>query len=255
MTSRREGLDRQHFDVIAERYAAKDRSPSARVARRWRLERTLATVPRERFDHVLEVGCGAGFGARYLRGCYGRYVGIDHSRRLVEVAVEENSSSSAQFVASSIEDFDPPWHFDLIFMIGVLHHLEDAAASLETMARWLRPGGYLVANEPQPANAIVRAARSARARFDSSYSGEQDQIGAIELRALLERARLESVEITPQGVFSTPFAEVVLRPFAITAPLARAACAIDGLLERGHRPWLRLVSWNLIGRGRAPAPA
>jgi SAM-dependent methyltransferase len=253
MTGRREELDRRHFDSIAARYAAKDRAPSSQIARRHRLERTIATVPLEGFERVLEIGCGAGFAARYLQGRFERYIGIDHSRQLIEVAVGENSGPGTHFEVSSVSDFDPPWPFDLIFMIGVLHHLENAGDAMKTMARWLRPGGYLVANEPQPANPFLRVARRARARLDSSYSDEQDEISASELRAIFVQADLEVVEITPQGVFSTPFSEVILRPSAITAPLARAACAVDTLLERQHRLWLQSICWNLIGCGRAPA--
>ena len=57
----------------------------------------------------------------------------------------------------------------------------------------------------------------------------------------------------PQGFVSTPFTEVVLKPFSLMAPLARFACAVDGLLDKRSYSWLRSVSWNLIGCGRALA--
>jgi SAM-dependent methyltransferase len=252
MTSGREISDREHFDSIAERYGAKDVAASSRPARRRRVERTIAAVPIEKFDRVLEVGCGAGFGAEYLCGRYRDYIGIDHSRRLIDLAREKNSGDGVRFEAASISDFDPPWHFDLVFMIGVVHHLEDAAGALEMAAGWLAPGGYLAANEPQPRNPLVRAARRVRARWDASYSNEQDEISADRLRALFEGAGLEEITIAPQGYFSTPFAEVVLRPYTVMALLARLACAVDGLLENRDGPWSAALSWNLIGCGRAP---
>ena len=139
-------------------------------------------------------------------------------------------------------------------MIGVLHHLEDPAVSLGTMVRWLRPGGFLVANEPQPANPLIRVARRVRARHDSCYSSEQEQIGALELRSLFAGAGFQEIEITPQGFVSTPFAEVALRPYRVMAPIARAACAVDGLLERGSPALTRQLSWNLIACGYAAKP-
>lgn len=252
MSGAREACDRQHFDSIANRFAAKDLAPSSRPARRRRVERTIATVPIESFERVLEVGCGAGFGAEYLRGRYRNYIGIDHSRRLIGFAVEKNAGEGVEFEATSIDEFDPPWRFDLIFMVGVLHHLENAARSMGIMAKWLEPGAYLVANEPQPANPIIRSARRARARCDISYSSEQEEFSAAQLRALFEGAGLEEIAITPQGFLSTPFAELVLKPYALMVPLARLACTLDGVLEKHAASRLSALSWNLIGCGRAP---
>lgn len=254
MDRHRADSDRELFDSIAEHYSAKDLAASARLARRRRLEQTVATVPGERFERVLEVGCGAGFSAEYLRGRFDRYVGIDHSRRLIEVAREKNSGEGVLFEATSIDAFAPAFDFDLIFMIGVLHHLEMPSRSLETMVRWLRPGGHLVANEPQPANPLIRVARRARARLDSGYSSDQEELGADHLRSLFQGAGLEKIEITAQGFLSTPFAEVVLKPHRIMMPLARAACAIDGVLEKGNSSWTRNLSWNLIVRGATGSP-
>lgn len=253
MTNRREASDREHFDAIAEQYGAKDLAPSCRPARQHRLERTIAAVPGDSYERVLEVGCGAGYGARYLRGRFRHYTGIDHSRRLIEYAAEHNQGEGVRFEASSIEDFNPPSGFDLIFMIGVVHHLEDAERSMRTIAEWLEPGGRLVANEPSPENPLVHATRMVRERLDRTYSSEQEEISADRLRFLFEGAGLQEVTISPQGFASTPFAEVVMKPFAITGPLARVACAVDRVIEKPSWSWLKALSWNLIGCGRAPA--
>jgi len=242
------------FDTIAEHYGAKDLAPSSKPARRRRFEQSISAVPIDRFERVLEVGCGAGFGARYLQDRFHQYIGIDHSGKLIEMAVRKNSGEGVRFETTNIDDFDPPSSFDLIFMVGLLHHLEDAGRSLETMAQWLAPGGYLVANEPQPANPLIRIARRARVRCDGSYSTEQEEISAGELHGLFENAGLEDIVIIPQGFVSTPFAEVVFKPFSVMAPLARFACVVDGLLEKRTYSWLKAFSWNLIGCGRAKGP-
>lgn len=248
----REAADRDLFDAIATRLAAKDLAASARVARRRRIEQTISAVPVAGFDRVLEIGCGAGFGALYLRGRYRRYVGIDHSRRLIEIAEKRNSSEDARFEAIGVDEFEPRSPFDLIFMIGVLHHLADTERLLQKMVRWLEPGGYLLANEPQPANRLVRVARRLRTRWDASYSSDQEEISADRLRTLFEGAGLEAVTIRAQGFLSTPFAEVVLKPSAVMTPLAYVACAADGVLERLPGSWAAALSWNLIGCGRTP---
>ena len=72
------------------------------------------------------------------------------------------------------------------------------------------------------------------------------------MRGLFESAGLVDVHVTPQGVFSTPFAEVVLRPHGVADMLSRAACATDRTLEALAAPLLRPVSWNLVTIGRRP---
>jgi SAM-dependent methyltransferase len=177
-------------------------------------------------------------------------------RTIAAVPGDSNHGKGVHFEASSIEDFNPSTGFDLIFMIGVVHHLENAGRSLRRIIQWLEPGGFLVANEPSPENPLVHATRVVRERIDRTYSSDQEEISADRFRSLLEGAGLRDVTVTPQGFASTPFAEVVVRPFVIAGPLARAACIVDRVIEKPSWSWLKALSWNLIGCGRAPtAPA
>jgi SAM-dependent methyltransferase len=250
-SSRRQS-DRRLFDSIAGAYARKDLQSSSRRARRQRLERTLDEVPMLESWRILEVGCGAGFAAAYLEGRYGHYLGIDQSHRLVEIARAVNGAANVEFLAVGIEDLSVEGGFDLAFMVGVLHHLDDREAAVGKVVGSLRPGGYLALNEPQPANPLMTAARRFRARIDSSYSDDQDEIPGHELRRVLESAGLTEVRTKPQGLFSTPFAEVVLGPQFLTAPAARFACRVDSLLESRLPQALHSVSWNLVAMGRKP---
>ncbi len=244
--------DREHFDLIAGDYVGKDLSPSSRCARRLRLERTLDRVPLRTTWKVLEVGCGAGFAATYLRGRFGSYLGCDHSQELIRAAEEQNPGPNVEFVNTSIEEFADTGKFDLIFLVGVLHHLEDRPSIMRRLRGLLRPGGYLAVNEPQPSNILVSAARRMRASVDTLYSDDQDEITIDELRRLFESSDLTNVEIFPQGLFSTPFAEVPMRPHWLVVPIARAACAADIILEKRLARFLKPVAWNLIAVGRCP---
>jgi len=234
------------------RYVHKDLTPSSRCARRLRLERTLVSVPMNPSWRVLEVGCGAGFGATYLQGRYREYVGLDHSLELVRLAREYNGGPGIEFVAASIADFATDRRFDLIFLIGVLHHLEEMDEALVTLAGLLAPGGYLAVNEPQPANPIVSATRWLRTVMDRSYSSDQVQLGRRRLRHTFSQAGLVGVEVRPQGLFSTPFAEMPLRPSFLTTPAARLACWIDKAAEPVMGSLLLPLSWNLVVVGRDP---
>ncbi|MFN3167339.1 MAG: class I SAM-dependent methyltransferase [Phycisphaeraceae bacterium] len=250
--SDRESRDRALFDGIAEKYTRKDLHPTASVARRQRLRRTLDAAPLDHHASILEAGCGAGFSARYLEGRFGRFVGIDYADNLITAARRHNTVLNTRFQTANIKQLSLDESFDAIVMIGVLHHLDDMDAAMRELVAALKPGGWLLANEPQPGNPLIRAARSLRKRVDASYSDEQDQLSADCLRRLYERAGLVDVDVLPQGLLSTPFAEVPLAPTWLTRPAARATCALDTALEKLLGRALGRVSWNLVARGRRP---
>lgn len=248
--SERESRDRALFDGIAEQYTRKDLHRTASVARRQRLRRTLDAAPLPARPAILEAGCGAGFSARYLEGRFGQFVGIDYADKLIDGAKRYNAVPNASFETANIKSLDLDESFDAVVMIGVLHHLDDMDAAMAQLVRTLKPGGWLLANEPQPGNPMIRAARSIRKRVDATYSDEQDQLSAQALRGLYERAGLGEIDVIAQGLLSTPFAEVPLGPTWLTRPIAQAASVCDTAIERVLGRALGRVSWNLVARGR-----
>lgn len=248
----RQSRDQALFDDIAGRYAHKDRHPTSSIARRQRLLQTMATAPLPDRPAILEAGCGAGFSARYLEGRYSQFVGIDYADKLIECAKQSNGLPGTRFETANIKSLDMHASFDAVVMIGVLHHLDDIDAAMQQMVKTLKPGGWLLANEPQPSNPLIRMARRYRKRMDRDYSDEQDEMTAEDLRTTYLKAGLTDIKITPQGLLSTPFAEVPLGPAWLTRPIAKACCGIDTAAERVIRPLLGKVTWNLIAAGRKP---
>lgn len=244
--------DRELFDQIAEKYCRKDLLPATRHARRHRLFQTLKSVSMSPEADVLEVGCGAGFAAKYLEGHVGSYCGVDYSEKLIHYASVHNSGPEIQFVAANIKDFQPGKSFDLIFAIGLLHHFDDLDSMLEDTIRLLKPGGWFIANEPQPGNPLVSLARRIRKRIDTHYSAEQKELTAKSLQSACERAKLSAVQIVPQGLFSTPFAEVPLFPQWLFTPVSNLACFTDRILEQLPTKVIQRLTWNLIVVGQKP---
>ena len=124
-TASRETRDRELFDRIASEYCKKDLHASASVARRHRSRRTIRVVPEDARARILDVGCGCGFSARQIAGEYESYLGIDYSSRLIEYANEHNAGESVAFEVANIKTFEAGEPFDVVFMIGVLHHIPE----------------------------------------------------------------------------------------------------------------------------------
>lgn len=243
--------DRELFNRIAEKYCRKDLAASSSVARRHRLIQAISVAPGDQSKTILEVGCGAGFSADYLYGRYEKFIGVDYADKLIRYANSHHARDEVEFHASDIREFQPPHPCDIVVMIGVLHHFDDIPEVLKLILPMVKPGGWLIANEPQPGNPLVQLARRIRKSVDSSYSDDQLTLSHDDLMKLYQDVGLQDIQIVPQGMLSTPFAEVVMSPQFLTKPLSRIACGLDRL---AFNPFtnrvLKYVSWNFTAAGR-----
>ena len=250
----RSSRDRALFDRIASSYARKDLYEPSRIARIARLRRTLELGDLGPEADVLEIGCGAGFAACYLEGACRSYTGIDYSEALIRYAARLEVAPGAAFHAADLYDWRPAGRYHVIFAIGVLHHMPDIPRAMRCMLDMLEPGGSLVVNEPQPANALFHGLRKVRAALDSAYSSDQQELGESALVEFFRDAGFEDIRTRAQGLLSTPFAEVMLGPRVLARPLSALCCRVDAWLETRLQPVLKPLAWNVIVAGRkAPA--
>jgi SAM-dependent methyltransferase len=95
---------------------------------------------------VLDVGCGMGRNS-YWPASYGAasVVGIDVDGRSLQAAANTLAPyQSAQVKEMSAYDIDYRDAFDIVFSIGVVHHLEYPAQALKQMMKAAKPGGKML---------------------------------------------------------------------------------------------------------------
>lgn len=94
---------------------------------------------------ALDMGCGSGRWDVLVAPLVGQLVAADASPLALQVARANVTAPNVSFVECTPDTLPfPDCHFDLIFSLGVLHHLPDTAAAIQTLARKLAPGGTLL---------------------------------------------------------------------------------------------------------------
>lgn len=119
---------------------------AAFVVRSLYLQKALARSLREKKMRVLDVGCGeqasiSAVLARRFKNCH--FVATD-----IVLFPPPNRLPNLDLVIQDIQQPCLRGTFDIIFALDVLEHLENPKKVLSTLARWLRPGGFLFLHTP-----------------------------------------------------------------------------------------------------------
>jgi 2-polyprenyl-3-methyl-5-hydroxy-6-metoxy-1,4-benzoquinol methylase len=98
---------------------------------------------------ILEVGCGTGQLSNFLGMTWGRTIfGADaclHSLQLAENFRRENDIKGVKFVQMNLfRPVFPPEAFDFVICNGVLHHTSDPYLGFQTIAKLVKPGGFIL---------------------------------------------------------------------------------------------------------------
>jgi len=197
--------------------------------------------------HGLEIGCGAGRFTIPLLEHFESLSVIDLSdRQLGLLSGElEREGIDAQRCSLNRGDIDqadqmfPAGHFDFVVGVFVLHHLQDAGQSIQTLAKLVKPGGRAVFLEPNRWNPLF----TLQILFlkDISYQEEKMmyRLSAKRLRQFFGDAGLVDVEIDRNGFFPPQ----ILNRFS-------SALAIEHRLEKS-RILNPLLPFQLV-RGTQP---
>jgi SAM-dependent methyltransferase len=128
-------------------------------------------------DQVLDIGCGdASVLARLPQV---KYIGIDHNKKYIESA-RRRFAARGIFLVADVTEVDELVTdlFDVVLMLGVLHHLSDKQAerTLHLACRRLKPRGRIVTwdgvyteNQSWIAKCLLRRDRGEFVRDESGY--------------------------------------------------------------------------------------
>ena len=167
-------------------------------------------------QRCLDVGCGLGEDARSIaERCGARVVGVDANARMVRESRSRSAGSDglAFLVAEAGRLPFAGSSFDAAWVKRTLMHVGDPAGTIAEMARVVRPGGRVVAVEPDLEVVLLdsglpdvtRRLLAHRARgYASPWAGRQ-------LRRLLLEAGLVDVRATVDTTAYTDLAEAEAR--------------------------------------------
>lgn len=138
---------KQDYTAIAEEFNfTRDRQwPEFSVFLEY-LKKTNAKMASDISPKVLDVGCGNGRLAAFLKNELIHYIGLDNNKKLLSIAKKNNPKATFRY--GDILKLPFPIHsFDTIWCIAVLHHIPTKKLQLKAlreMRRVLKKGGFLI---------------------------------------------------------------------------------------------------------------
>jgi 2-polyprenyl-3-methyl-5-hydroxy-6-metoxy-1,4-benzoquinol methylase len=102
---------------------------------------------------VLDIGCGEGYGSAMLSRSAPEVVGVDYSPAAISHARQAYQGQNLRFESGDARQLTfSSGAFDAVTCFEVIEHIEDDESLLASVARVLRPGGWLILSTP---NALV----------------------------------------------------------------------------------------------------
>jgi 2-polyprenyl-3-methyl-5-hydroxy-6-metoxy-1,4-benzoquinol methylase len=137
----------------------------------------LGLLPSLENKAIMDVGCGNGRLLDFLPVSV-TYSGYDFNENYIKNATLKYGNRKASFMVADINTTPDLPKADVIFAIGVLHHLEDATCVkfLQSASKHLNPGGMVVTVDPvfvenqNPiARRIIKGDRGTCVRYADGY--------------------------------------------------------------------------------------
>ncbi len=145
------------FDSIAHKYDSMNLLISLGQTSYWR-KKTLAGLGLKPGQKVLDVGCGTGWGSRYLKSLYPGIVveGMDLSPEMLKIA--QKLDPHGHYFQGDVTSIPRAMNtYDLVMTLLTLRNFPSLEASLVEMVRVTKPGGKILILDTFPVkNPFVR---------------------------------------------------------------------------------------------------
>lgn len=228
-----EALQAAHYDKIADEY---EQHYSDRFGLTYR-ERFINTPLLQNLDlsgrAVLEALCGSGTVTADLLARGAQVTGLDISPRMMDVFMARWPTCTP-IVGSILDTALPDASFDLVTIVGGLHHLHpDVDRAIDEIHRILRPGGFLCFMEPHTGS-LPDLFRRVWYRFDDTFETNE---AAVDLDALKARnaSRFDFVTTAYKGnvAFLLVFNSMIFRvPLGLKRFYAPPLFALESFINR-----------------------
>lgn len=202
------GIERQrhHFNAIAARYEEGRRDANHRRMKSliWQSVKAELESLRGRTITMIEPMCGYAEGMEIVRDIFEldcEYFGFDYSDVIVEKLSADFSEGHVwQADATTYEPISE--NFDLVFLIGGLHHVPDHAREVvRNMAGGLKRNGMFISFEPTFGNPLFKFVREAIYRKNAIFDDQTERsFSTSELRELFTSAGLQEVRTFYPGL-------------------------------------------------------
>jgi len=129
-----------YFDRIADKYSSMTSSGILGLVKRREKESILRMLSPSRNDLVLDAGCGSGFYSTLMKGLGASVLGVDISKRMVEIA----RASGIDAEVGDLGSLKLKTKFDKILCAGVLEFCEDRLKVMGNLCSHLKEDGCIV---------------------------------------------------------------------------------------------------------------
>lgn len=108
--------------------------------------------------HVLDAGCGVGYGSAFLGQSARSVVGIDVSEEAIDYALARYGGGNVEFVVGDLQQLERgDAEFDAVVAFEVIEHLPHPDRFVAEARRVLKPDGVLVVSTPRAEPGAARS--------------------------------------------------------------------------------------------------
>ena len=199
---------REHFNSIAERYKTARKGTNHVLLKQLMWTHALGNIDRFRGRHIDVVEPMCGFGdAKALVETYlspdVAYSGYDYSDKVIDLLRQEKPDINCWQADATTYEL-PAAKYDVVAILGGLHHVPDHATNVVAQAaKALKPGGIFISLEPTFGNSLFRKVRETIYERNTLFDAMTERTFDVrELFGMFESTGLKPVKILHPGLLS-----------------------------------------------------